>query len=492
MAAEQLQEVEAIWQDLLTWLESYDRASEPIVKHIKLVKTIAGRGLVANGPVPPDTVLINIPSRALLNTATLRPLYPATLLKKLTSTQAVSLHLSLQATRNPQSNRQQPDRDNNIYKRDEFTPFLRSLPTAFPTVPLDWSIRSKTRDQLRTNFNVPQDDPSLPHTGGDDDELVPPAKRRKLKTLLELLPPGVKVRADDVEKRFLQDWLKVSEVWAEQRAADPDETDKLVFLDYFIAWLNVNTRCVYYDLGGKTSDNLTLAPIIDMINHRKEQQTKPLQRALSLSFSSPALTSTDLPLTDGVELGFSYGPHEDSMLLTEYGFTLGPQNPYNNVVIDDEVEKLFALRGEEGELKVGVLKDESYWGDMTFQSPGTASWRILVALRLLHLRIPRRAGAGSGSTILTADAFEPWYDVLSGTTDLISAQSEVIVQADLRRIAGKVAKAREEGVGKCEDVEKVWKLEKEENKLELECLEMLKGIWKEEQRLAEAVKKGED
>ena len=84
---------------------------------------------------------------------------------------------------------------------------------------------------------------------------------------------------------------------------------------------------------------------------------------MSLSFSSPAYGSPDPQLIDGAELGFSYGAHEDPMLLTEYGFTLGnSENPFNNVSIDREVEELFDLLGAEGELKKGLLKDEGYWG----------------------------------------------------------------------------------------------------------------------------------
>ena len=66
--------------------------------------------------------------------------------------------------------------------------------------------------------------------------------------------------------------------------ANSEESDTLLFADYLLGWLNgalvplertnletdvrfvtVNTRCVFFDLGGKTSDSLTLAPIIDMV-----------------------------------------------------------------------------------------------------------------------------------------------------------------------------------------------------------------------------------
>jgi tetrahydromethanopterin S-methyltransferase subunit F len=50
------------------------------------------------------------------------------------------------------------------------------------------------------------------------------------------------------------------------------------------------------------------------------------------------------------------------MLLTEYGFVIGAENDYNVVEVDKYVEGLFEAQGREGELKVGVLRDEGYWG----------------------------------------------------------------------------------------------------------------------------------
>lgn len=50
------------------------------------------------------------------------------------------------------------------------------------------------------------------------------------------------------------------------------------------------------------------------------------------------------------------------MLLTEYGFVIGSENDYNVAEVDKYVEGMFEAQGREGELKVGVLKDEGYWG----------------------------------------------------------------------------------------------------------------------------------
>lgn len=59
------------------------------------------------------------------------------------------------------------------------------------------------------------------------------------------------------------------------------------------------------------------------------------------------------------EIGFTYGAHENSMLLAEYGFILS-ENPFNNVNIDKEILELFL--GDEGEVKRGILEDQGYWG----------------------------------------------------------------------------------------------------------------------------------
>lgn len=169
--------------------------------HPLLFPIAAGRGLVADGDVPPNTRLINIPSRALLNTVTLCPLYPLHFTRTFTATQWVSLHLALQTSRHASGPPPSPS------PRDHFQPFLRSLPESFPTVPLEWSIKSRSLDELRKEFGVPVDDHSL------DEEMATPAGRRRFGKLLELMPPSVRVRAEDVEKRFKSDWLRVREVW---------------------------------------------------------------------------------------------------------------------------------------------------------------------------------------------------------------------------------------------------------------------------------------
>lgn len=173
------------------------------------------------------------------------------------------------------------------------------------------------------------------------------------------------------------------------------------------------------------------------------------------------------------------------MLLTEYGFTLS-SNPYNSVTVDSELAALFAsLPADEARVKVGLLQDEGYWGEMTLQplpQPASASWRVLVALRLLHLKLPPRA--------VGVEAFEKWFDVVAGTEEVVSVANERLVRASVRRMCEAVGEARRVGFAKCEAVEKEWK-GVERLEVEKECLRMLKGIWEAEAVIAQEVLEAE-
>ncbi|KAK4058830.1 hypothetical protein OIO90_000276 [Microbotryomycetes sp. JL221] len=377
-------------------LDVYDQFRGPTLISARIPPPPAGRGLVVKGTIP----LISCPPSSLLNVKTLSPFYPASFSKALNSSQWVSLHIALQYARNRKS-------FNHLKNpRDHFQPFIASIPDEFPTLPLYWSLAARTRDQL-------------------------------------CMPPAVKTKSKAVEARFKKDWQRTKQIWAEHRANDKTEDEELCFFDFALAWMNVNTRCVYFDLGLAKADNFTLAPIIDM--------TKPLKTLNNnLIFSSPDAHSHDPPLKHGDELSFSYGFHEDSMLLTEYGFTLGSSNPYNNLDVTSIVEQLFDEQGPEGHLKKGILQDQGYWGEMTMQGDGdeaSASWRVLVALRLLHLRLSE---AASKAASLTASVLAPWYAVLSGEIDVVSDSNEQRVTASLRTICQVVKLQVQEGLPSCE------------------------------------------
>ncbi|GAA5979183.1 hypothetical protein JCM11641_008453 [Rhodosporidiobolus odoratus] len=471
-------EPDEIWADLLAWLAKFPNAGDP-EKHVRLVHNAAGRGLVARGDIRPTTVLISIPNNALLNLRTLKPLYPSTLTGKLSAVQWLSLHISLEFRRHLFSPSPPPASSSST---KDYWPFLATLPRFFPTVPLTWTIESLSLHTLRAEYDIGPNDVSLAEReiASEKGRL----RRKRFGDLCEVLPTAVRRRQEVITNKFKADWKTVQGVWRAQTGV----RGELAFFDFLLGWLNVNTRCIYFDIeggkGAKKDNNLTLCPVIDMINHVPGRTTKPHPTLSSLTFPAPSSHSTDPPLQDGDELAFSYGPHEDAMLLTEYGFVVGRENEYNAVEVDRFVEALFEAQGNEGEIKMGVLRDEGYWGDMTLQAtpePPSASWRVMVALRLLHLRLP-------SALSLSADALVPWYSILSGAIETISSANELKVTATLKVISDSVGKDAQDGLKRCEETRRRWTREKEVDEDLKLSLGMLKTIWEEEKRIAVAVK----
>jgi hypothetical protein len=121
---------------------------------------------------------------------------------------------------------------------------------------------------------------------------------------------------------------------------------------------------------------------------------------------------------------------------------------------------------------------------MTLQAtpePASASWRVLVALRLLHLRLP-------SSLVLSADSLAPWYNVISGAIETISSANEAKVVATLGVLCKAIEEEAEGGVKRCKEVRTRWNREGEaEEEMKL-SLEMLETVWTEEGRIAKEVK----
>ncbi|GAA5951789.1 hypothetical protein JCM3765_003119 [Sporobolomyces pararoseus] len=506
-----------VWTSLLAWLATFD-GSVDVEKNVQLVHNAAGRGLVARSDLPPSTLLISIPNQALLNLYTISPLYPSIFTQgKLNATQLISLHLALQFRKHLFSPSEETITQNKpkgkgkekaeTTARDKFWPFLATLPRSFPSHPLSWIIQSLSHAQLIETYSINQgqEDISLK----ERNELGS-RERTRYRKLLDCLGQGLKSRADGLEERFRKDWKQVQEVWKETKL---EEGEEFGFFDFLLGWLNVNTRCIYFDLPTtgtapahwtKKENSLTLAPVIDMINHFPSLATKPHPTQTALTFSSPSRSSPDKKVMKGDELAFSYGGHDDSFLLVEYGFVIGHGdeqgrggNEYNSLDVDKYIDALFENQGAEGEMKVGILKDSDYWGDMTFQSsPPSPSWRVLTALRLFHLRLPANLS-------LSVDSLAPFYDLLSGSIDQISHLNEKKVQATLKAIAKNLAVECREGIERCQTLEKEWRKELastggaggdtgDQIREVLEWLKMVETIWKGEERIAKAIAEEEE
>jgi hypothetical protein len=151
----------------------------------------------------------------------------------------------------------------------------------------------------------------------------------------------------------------------------------------------VNTRCVYYhhsDLPAHHKDNMTLAPLIDMINHSSANTENVSVARVEDSLEIRSLRD----IQEGEEVTFSYHSANARFWVCEYGFWL-EDNDYDDLDISKEIQDLIINSTEHW------LSEEGYWGfvrwflqitdysDYTIAADGEVSFRIQVALRAVIL-----------------------------------------------------------------------------------------------------------
>ncbi|KAG1756803.1 uncharacterized protein EDB91DRAFT_1233525 [Suillus paluster] len=358
----------------------------------------AGNGLFVRTSCPPSSLLFVVPPQALMNIKTLKSLHPTSGPTPLTATQMISLHLCINR---PHGSEDSPD--------PHYGPYISTLPREFDSHPLTWLVRSKSGIE----------------SGG-----VP---------LLGYLPPSVRASLVKLHDRFCQDWaavrayLTANSYVSSNYDAHLDDVDGST-RNYAWAWLNVNTRCIYYRLkpSKEDPDNLTLCPILDFANHTPNglhmtpvpseadiwdtAPVKPIGKGFR--FVSPA----DESVQEGEEIFLTYGAHPNRTLFIEYGFvnksSAEPDVTDGEVDVQDVVESLI-LDQKSGAFVKSVLEDEGYWGDWTLYCSAESaqpSWRLITALRLHHLVVNNN---------IHDNAIQPWRDVIAGKQETISVGNEI-------------------------------------------------------------------
>lgn len=399
------------WTHLLDWLHSEHGLRDlhveckdipgelpvsPLIlsKPLMLAFTGAGRGLYQTSSLsynkfaPPPDVLA-IPTTALLNVHTLRPHYPPDFspnpishkfkskdtpaeeggLYPLTATQLITLHLALHHP-------DRPEWTDSDVPPDPWAPFLRILPESFRWHhPLTWLV---------------------PDEEGVEDGMD------KWRALERSLPEPTRILLKDVEKRFWEDVnvlrtvlvrssfffrkrktvqslkkIGLREQATHERYSTTSLSRTIPLSSFLWAWLNVNTRCLSFPLnlhppGG--SNDLTLAPILDMANH--SSTSTPIPHTLPAAFPTSKATLYALPAAGGGdrEVTLQYGPHDDGFLLAEYGFVCRPDaegqgNEWNEVCVDRWVGELVDQLGEEeGGRRKRLLEETAYWGSVLILS----------------------------------------------------------------------------------------------------------------------------
>ncbi|KAI0374821.1 SET domain-containing protein [Pilatotrama ljubarskyi] len=391
------------WERLLRWLNQEHGMDTNSLRLEAREAPGAGRGLFATKDIPPSSTLFKIPGAALMNASTVLPLYPHIKQGRLSGIQLVSLHLLLH----------RPSGDGDSLD-SVFGPYISTLPRDFASHPLTWLVNRRLgkEDTCGSYF-------------------------------LDRVPPSTLQSVVKLSERFWKDWETVAKIMAEDptlrsQSSRPElktarrlpETQDLL-PDYLWAWLNVNTRCIYYRIRQNQSDpdNFTLCPILDFANHGtgrthifpvisadiwglaedSGQATRRRRRTDSFTFLGPS----GYGLSAGDELLLKYGAHSNRF----YDYS-------GEVDVQDLVEDLITRTGSVGPLIKSTLEEAGYWGEWTLhRSNGTAnaSWRLIAALRLL-CALERFSGE---ATLQTHFAIEAWMDVTNGVKDTISHANEV-------------------------------------------------------------------
>uniref|UniRef100_D8PSK7 SET domain-containing protein n=1 Tax=Schizophyllum commune (strain H4-8 / FGSC 9210) TaxID=578458 RepID=D8PSK7_SCHCM len=415
------------WERLITWLRNRGMQADGL-KVERRPRSDGGYGLFTRDACAPKEVLFTIPSTALLNIKTLRPLYPSWA-QKLSATQLISLHLC----------RHRPVADGES-SDPAFGPYISTLPRDFSFHPLTWLVEEEGL---------------------------------QYRVLLDHLPTAVSRDLKDLEMRFSSDW-----VVCQEHLHDVSRTES----DYLWAWLNVNTRCMYYrvKLSASDPDNMALCPVMDFANHRPEgphmqpRPTKEFPARANMSFAAPE-AYTDA----GEELYFSYGPHCNRKLFVEYGFALRGAN--GEVDVDDLVERTMRGRAD-GKLLQELLENEGYWGDWTIHSSPepNISFRLLAAMRLLSLPTsqPPASPDELSSTARQPLGFEQWQQTLYGSRDCLPADIEEQCRISVMQLAEKIKARASDALAALDQVD--WDGP-------VYVLNTVKVLWEEERDVADAV-----
>lgn len=186
--------------------------------------------------------------------------------------------------------------------------------------------------------------------------------------LMALLPRSARKHAESIIARFTKDMDVVM--------AMLQDTEFFSVERYLWVWMCINSRCFYLEmpLGKSASDNFTMAPNIDFLNHLCDDQCE-----IKID-SSGFHVYTSTAYKPGDQLFFSYGPHSNEFLLCEYGFVLDV-NKWNYIDASDYITPL--LRPQHTDF----LKKKSYFNDYTVNKDGM-SFRTEIALATLQETAP--------------------------------------------------------------------------------------------------------
>ncbi|WLF81034.1 hypothetical protein PVL30_004828 [Lodderomyces elongisporus] len=196
--------------------------------------------------------------------------------------------------------------------------------------------------------------------------------------LKQQLPATAYALNEKVEQRFNHDYKVITQLLLAKNISDVSTI--LPRDDVLLSWLCINSRCLYMDLptSHDTSDNFTMAPYIDFINHSCDDHC-----TLKIDAKGFQITTTTA-YKPGDQLYLSYGPHSNEFLLCEYGFVVTSpeeENRWNDLDISSYLLPMFNAN------QIDCLKENDFYDNYTLNKDGP-SFRTEVALAILQEQNP--------------------------------------------------------------------------------------------------------
>ena len=156
------------------------------------------------------------------------------------------------------------------------------------------------------------------------------------------------------------------------------------------AWFTVNTRAVYLSCETRLNNQssvdsdecMALAPYLDLLNHSFEAE---VAAGLNIHSSSNGYQIvTRKRISKSSQAFINYGPHDNTKLLLEYGFSL-PQNPHECFNLAFDVVYKFVCESFKfclHDKKVSLLKFNGLDRCLSVTDEGL-SWNLMLCFKVL-------------------------------------------------------------------------------------------------------------
>ncbi|RHZ76155.1 hypothetical protein Glove_202g76 [Diversispora epigaea] len=242
--------------------------------------------------------------------------------------------------------------------------------------------------------------------------------------LLEIVPDNMKELIDSQKIKFEKDLIKVSGFL---------KSNNVTRERFLWGWICVTSRCIYLEnskswLNSNIRDNIAIAPMLDFLNHSFDAKIKGEFNKSNQCYEITTFTS----YKKGQQVFINYGPHDNYLILLDYGFTI-LNNLYNYISLDNEFFK-FKIPTEDERIwkfKSKLLMENGFYGDYTLNK-SQISFRLLSALRLRLL--PEIVNMNNSSNNDNSMFLSPpisqslitnWKLTLNGEREIINNENEV-------------------------------------------------------------------